>query len=640
MASKQQDIKASLEIKNQLEGKERLTHAIKASDLAYIQEKDGYKLLGRGGCGTVYLGTYQQEPGYVAIKELFINSAPDEMIKEFENEASIMEKLRSGYLVQFHGYCLSPKYCLVMEYMPEGSLFALLHSNKSLDWGIRYQISIEIALGLEYLHDRDILHRDIKSLNVLLKNGHAKLSDFGLSRIKSVSHNSSGRSVGTVQWKAPEILQRKPQYSQKSDIYSLGMTFWEIASRETPFKDLEEDNAMLSGLIGQGEREEIPEDCPKKFASLIFSCWKGQGPKADKRWLGNPSDRPSARQIVDYLRSQEDDFETFIGKPVANQNFFQNAVPISAIPNTQPVYQNNLNSMLSPAPKQNALSLGAADLKISQDSIAASPAFSTSVVQLQSQNKVTVQQSLKVNPELLQTFLNHIVWGRQEEAEALLKANKELALVAGDVTDHAKRTFRGITGFQIAVWNLDWHMWTMILRYLPLEARKEQAQGFKTGAWVKEHAEHANWKNVTDALQVYIDKFDSWNWDQRNKHWVEQVGGAQFKLPIHVLQEYNNPDRPFYPTPKFDVDYTLVRLLPDWLSSPLNSGSPINFGIFRGRRRGVDSSLRAYAWAGFARGGDQRSLISLLDTRLQQRVQLVQQCLTSNAIQSVKPVGK
>jgi ankyrin repeat protein len=243
----------------------------------------------------------------------------------------------------------------------------------------------------------------------------------------------------------------------------------------------------------------------------------------------------------------------------------------------------------------------------------------------------------KVDVAQLKTFLDHIVWGRQDEAEALLKANKDLALVAGDVTDHAKRTFRNITGFQLAVWNLDWHMWTMILRYLPLEARKEQAQGFKTGAWVEEHAEHANWKNLTDALQVYIDKFDSWKWDQRNKHWVEQVGGAQFNLPIHVLQEYNNPDRPFDPTPKFDVDYTLVRLLPDWLSSPLNSGSPFGFGFLRGATDGPRNVTLQNYWEAEA---DSCSLISLLDTRRQQRVQLVQQCLTSNAIQSAKTVGK
>ena len=73
----------------------------------YLQEDDphkarGNKVLGKGGCGVVYLGTYRQVQGHVAIKELFINSAPDEVVKEFENEAQIMEQLRSDYLVQFY----------------------------------------------------------------------------------------------------------------------------------------------------------------------------------------------------------------------------------------------------------------------------------------------------------------------------------------------------------------------------------------------------------------------------------------------------------------------------------------------------------------------------------------------------------
>jgi serine/threonine protein kinase len=659
MAQNAQDLKTGLDNK---ENKELLIHAIKGSDLSYVQEGGTNKVLGAGGYGTVYLGTYRHEPGHVAIKELFIKNAPAEMIKEFENEATIMEKLRSGYLVQFYGYCLSPRYCLVMEFMPEGSLYQLLRSNKPLDWSIRYQISMEMSLGLEYLHGRNILHRDIKSLNVLLKNGHAKLSDFGLSRLKSPSNNSSGRAVGTVQWKAPELLQRRPQYSQKSDIYSLGMTFWEIASRQIPFKDLEDDQATLAVLVVQGEREEIPEDCPKKFASLIFSCWKGQGIKADKRWLGNPSDRPSARQIVDYLRSNEDDFETFIGKPAVNNDTSQNSAPISAVPNPQPAYQNNLNSMLSPAPKQNASSLGAADLKAFQDSIAPSPALGSPIVQLQS-HKVPVQQPFRINAELLQTFLNHIAWGRQDEAEALLKANKDLGLAAGDVTDHAKRTFRNITGFQLAVWNLDWHMWTMILRYLSSEAAKEQAQGFKTGAWVKEHAEHANWKNVIDALQLYIDKYDSWNWEQREKHWIEQIGSTQFKLPIHVLQEYNNPNRPFDGAPNFSAQYALQRSLPIWLNNGLQA-SRFDFGILRfnfdcatcggvmvpkpdgwGLWRLCASGLWVpCGWRGTGQLlcvlPDRLAIVNLYDTRRQQREKLETQLLASNASQTLKPVGK
>ena len=70
----------------------------------------------------------------------------------------------------------------------------------------------------------------------------------------------------------------------------------------------------------------------------------------------------------------------------------------------------------------------------------------------------------------------------------MLKDNAELALASGDVTDTAGRTFKNITGFQYAVWALDWKMWTMIQGYLPSDAAREQAKGFSDGEWVKEHA--------------------------------------------------------------------------------------------------------------------------------------------------------
>jgi serine/threonine protein kinase len=644
MAKNAKDVAAGLN-KGQKEVSQT-TSTIKSSDLTYELEGDTPKILGKGGCGQVLLGTYRQVEGHVAIKQLFINNAPEDMVKEFENEASVMGKLRSDYLVQFYGCCLSPKYCLIMEYMPEGSLFNLLRSKKPIDWNIRYQISMQMSLGLEFLHENNILHRDIKSLNVLLKNGKAKLSDFGLSRIKKESNSTQGGSVGTVQWMAPELFERKPKYTQKSDIYSLGMTFWEIASRQIPFADAS-SNGIISAWVEQGEREEIPEDCPKKFKSLIFSCWKGEGAKAiDKPWQGKPSDRPTARQITDYLRSNEEDFEAFIApKAAASQAA------------SQPHYLDNLNSGIvdskissdnkpvisfTPPPKPSAPPISPKPAVVPP--IPPKPAVvpqtpQYSAISATAQPAVNVIVKPKVDAKELQEFLNHVAWGRQDEAEAMLKINKDLALAAGDVTDHAKRTFKNITGFQYAVWALDWKMWTMLLPYLSPEAAKEQAEGFKTGSWTKEHAEHANWKNLTDALQVYIDNYQPWTYAQRAKHWVEQVGGAQFKLPMHVLQEYNNPNRPFEPCPKFDVQYPLQRSLPDWLDKGIKAAK-FDFGVFRYTVPwGVVGRAVAevvVVVSGLV-GPDRSALIRLYDTRIQQRGVLVSQLLGSNLVQAQKP---
>jgi serine/threonine protein kinase len=269
------------------------------SEIVFKQDSSGQrKMLGKGGFGAVYRGTWRYND--VAIKELFVNIDGD-VLSEFQNEAQVMARLRSDYLVRFYGYCSSPKYCLVMEFLPGGSLYQLLHNDKPLDWSLRLQIAKDISRGIAFLHSEGILHRDVKSLNVLL-NEHmrAKLTDFGLSRIKTDSATSTKGSVGTVFWMSPELFYRNAKYTQKSDIYSLGVTFWEIASRKTPFADAQ-DPAVVPSWIMQGERDEIPKDCPKKFATLITACWKGK-----------PEDRPTAGQITDYLDSSKEDFSEYM----------------------------------------------------------------------------------------------------------------------------------------------------------------------------------------------------------------------------------------------------------------------------------------------------------------------------------------
>src|SRR6185437_8723456 len=99
---------------------------------------------------------------------------------------------------------------------------------------------VDMASGLAYLHSRSILHRDVKSLNVLLDDyGKAKLTDFGLSRTKDETKSkdllSTKQAVGTIQWMAPELFSRNPNYTQKSDIYSFGMTLWELVARRIPY---------------------------------------------------------------------------------------------------------------------------------------------------------------------------------------------------------------------------------------------------------------------------------------------------------------------------------------------------------------------------------------------------------------------
>lgn len=165
----------------------------------------------------------------------------------------------------------------------------------------------------------------------------------------------------------------------------------------------------------------------------------------------------------------------------------------------------------------------------------------------------------KVNPKEVEEFLRLVAEGEQDKAEAMLKSNPALALVPGDVTDLSKRTFNGITAFQYAVWALDWHMWTMIRKYLPPAEAQLQAQGFETGAWVRQHGVHANLNTLIQAYQTTTDLYNASKYDEGNTAWVRQVGGAQLLLPAHVINEYCHPTRSFYPLPNFKDAAALPR---------------------------------------------------------------------------------
>src|SRR5690349_2449171 len=148
------------------------------------------KVLGSGGFGEVYHGTWRHND--VAVKKLLMKNITPESAHEFETESQIMARLRSPNIVQFYGYAIEPERCIVMEYCPNGSLFSVLQNKKPLEWSIRINIALGATKGLSFLHEERILHRDIKSLNILLTaHFEAKLTDFGLSKLKAETKSIS-----------------------------------------------------------------------------------------------------------------------------------------------------------------------------------------------------------------------------------------------------------------------------------------------------------------------------------------------------------------------------------------------------------------------------------------------------------------
>jgi serine/threonine protein kinase len=259
--------------------------------IPYSQLRFGRKL-GNGGFDEVFRGEWHHTE--VAIKKLRIKDMSPKILAAFKNEVGIMARLNSPHTVLLYGITLSPEFTLVMEYLPKGSLYDVLSTEKALPWSTRSQIALDMSIGLAFLHTENILHQDLKSLNVLLDNQYrAKLADFGLSKIKRESSRTTSvpvQSVGTLPWKAPELLKRGPKYNAACDMYSLGMTLWELSSGKLPFADAQ-DNDQIVAWVLQGEQETISPETPEYLKATIQACWSLV-----------PTRRPTATQVVSALK--------------------------------------------------------------------------------------------------------------------------------------------------------------------------------------------------------------------------------------------------------------------------------------------------------------------------------------------------
>jgi serine/threonine protein kinase len=258
--------------------------------IPYSQLTFGRKL-GNGGFGEVFLGEWRHTE--VAIKKLRMKDMSPEILAAFKNEAGIMARLNSPHTVRLYGITLSPEYTLVMEYLPKGSLYDVLRTEKALPWSTRSQIALDMSIGLAFLHTENILHQDLNSLNVLLDNQYrAKLADFGLSKIKLESSRTTSvpvQSVGTLPWRAPELLERGSKYNAACDMYRLGMTLWELSSGKLPFADAQDSDQIVAWVL-QGKQETIPTETPEYLKVTIEACWSQV-----------PSRRPTATQVVSAL---------------------------------------------------------------------------------------------------------------------------------------------------------------------------------------------------------------------------------------------------------------------------------------------------------------------------------------------------
>ncbi|KAH8873209.1 Tyrosine-protein kinase SYK [Schistosoma japonicum] len=238
--------------------------------------------LGGGNFGHVVKGLYRTPSGQevpVAVKTLKPNQIVNSGEREILAEARTMAQLKHRHIVRLIGVCKEEQFMLVLELAPLGPINKYLKKRPDVSVHTLTELMHQVALGMAYLESCKFVHRDLAARNVLLVTRHfAKISDFGMS--KALNFGSDYYRAATagkwpLKWYAPECIYYF-RFDSKSDVWSYGITLWEVYSYgERPYRDMK--GAQILAMLDQGLRLSRPSRCPESIYSVMQQCWNFEG---------------------------------------------------------------------------------------------------------------------------------------------------------------------------------------------------------------------------------------------------------------------------------------------------------------------------------------------------------------------------
>ncbi|KAI9292707.1 kinase-like protein, partial [Neoconidiobolus thromboides FSU 785] len=260
------------------------------TELKYVGEIDYSQIiiekeLGAGGFGSVHLVKYRGMT--CAMKQLKLthcdNSKKKKLVSSLKLEAEALSKLgQCPYIIQFIGTCIGSgnTMCMLMEYINGRDLAKFIEKDCDIfNWDLRQRVTIEIALGMNFIHSKGIIHRDIKSDNILIDCSgemyRAKIADFGICRVEKEDFEAEKTmtfmGAGSPCWMAPELFNKIGiEPTKKTDIYALGVVMWEICALKRPFQNMDHHQIGINKL--NGTIEEVPSSTPQNYKELMMRC--------------------------------------------------------------------------------------------------------------------------------------------------------------------------------------------------------------------------------------------------------------------------------------------------------------------------------------------------------------------------------